>query len=387
MILAEFEMNFFEKLEVARRRFNFEPGYFRLSGNPLVYFLKQGNIIAHIIDRIKFRISPKFCITPDFPTHVDIESASNCQMKCPMCYTTYLEPEKKGIMKFDLYKKIIDQAVEGKSYSVKISWRGEPLLNNRILDMVKYAKESGIKEVAMLSNGELLSSKLAEQLVDAGLDWISFSADGMGEVYEKIRAPAKFHETVGKVAHMRAYRDKRKLKKPLIRVQSILSALEGDPDAFIRAWDGVADRVNCIADESRDFELAEMNHDPTYLGPTPWARITIAHDGKVHQCKVDYGRKKVMGDVNEQSIYKIWHGENFNSLRNAFKQNTALEDYSACNYCTDNVLTEERSMQVNGKELSLGKFKGVHDVVHEGQVISQSGRRSKAFPGVDKVPL
>tara|TARA_B100000686_G_scaffold74663_1_gene80571 strand:- start:2654 stop:3802 length:1149 start_codon:yes stop_codon:yes gene_type:complete len=372
-------MNVYDWLKVVNKRFRFEPGYYRLSGNPLVYFLQQGNIAAHIIDRIKFRIFPKFCITPRFPTHIDIESASNCQMKCPMCYTTYLESDKKGIMKFDLYQKIIDQAVAGKSYSVKISWRGEPLLNNRILDMVKYAKNSGIKEVAMLSNGELLTSELAEQLVDAGLDWISFSADGMGEVYEKIRAPAKFHETVGKVAYMKNYRDKKGLKKPLIRVQSILSAIKNDPDAFLKAWENVADRVNCIADEARDLELMEMNHDPEYLCPTPWARMTIAHDGKVHQCKVDYDRKNVMGDANKQSLYEIWHGESFNSLRSTFKQQTALKNYAACNLCTDNVLTEGRSIKINGQELQVRKFKGILDVVEDGQVVSQIERRSKAL--------
>jgi len=296
------------------KRFNFEPGYFRIAGNPVTYFLSQGNFFAHIKDRIKFRLYPKFKIVPQFPTHIDIESASNCQLKCPMCYTTYLEASKKGIMKFDLYKNIIDQAVAGKVYSVKISWRGEPLLNKRIVDMVSYAKQSGIKEVAMLSNGELLTPQLAENLVDVGLDWISFSADGTAETYDVIRAPAKFYETIEKVAYMRSYRDKKGLKKPLIRTQSVLSAFNNDPEGFLKAWKGVADRVNCIADEARDFELKEMYHDPAYLCPTPWARITIAHDGQVHQCKVDYGRKTVMGDVNNDSIYDIWHGDSFTSL-------------------------------------------------------------------------
>jgi len=370
-------MNVFERLKAAWKRFRSEPGYFRLSGNPFVYFMRQGNIIAHIIDRIKFRIFPKFCIIPDFPTHIDIESASNCQMNCPMCYTTYLEADKKGIMKFDLYQKIIDQAVAGNSYSVKISWRGEPLLNTRILDMVKYAKESGVKEVAMLSNGELLTPQLAEQLVDAGLDWISFSADGMREVYEKIRAPAKFHETVEKVAYMKNYRDKKGFKKPLIRVQSILSAIKNDPDAFIKAWNGVADRINCIADEARDFKNKEMYHDPLYLCPTPWARIAIAHDGKVHQCKVDYGGKFIMGDVNKKSIYEIWHGEKFSSLRKAFKRQTALMEFPACGYCSDNVVTEERSIMLDGKPLKVARFRGIADVVNEDQVTPQNGRRAK----------
>jgi len=281
-------------------------------------------------------------------------------------------------MKFDLFKKIIDQAVEGKVYSVKISWRGEPLLNNHIVDMVKYAKESGIKEVAMLSNGELLTSKIAEDLVDAGLDWISFSADGTAETFDVIRAPAKFHETVEKVAYMRQYRDKKNMTKPLIRTQSVLSAFNNDPDGFLKAWEGVADRVNCIADEARDFELKELYHDPSYLCPTPWARITIAHDGQVHQCKVDYGRKKVMGNVNKESIYDIWHGENFRALRKAFTNKTALMNYAACNYCSDNVVTEKRVVDVGDKTINAAKFKGIEDIVVEGGVLTQKDRRDKA---------
>jgi len=360
------------------KRFNFEPGYFRIAGNPVTYFLSQGNFFAHIKDRIKFRLYPKFKIVPQFPTHIDIESASNCQLKCPMCYTTYLEASKKGIMKFDLYKNIIDQAVAGKVYSVKISWRGEPLLNKRIVDMVSYAKQSGIKEVAMLSNGELLTPQLAENLVDAGLDWISFSADGTAETYDVIRAPAKFYETIEKVAYMRSYRDKKGLKKPLIRTQSVLSAFNNDPEGFLKAWKGVADRVNCIADEARDFELKEMYHDPAYLCPTPWARITIAHDGQVHQCKVDYGRKTVMGDVNNDSIYDIWHGDSFTSLREAFTKQTALMKYSACNYCSDNVVTEKRVVDVGDKKINVAKYKGIEDIVVGGGVVTQKGRREKS---------
>jgi wyosine [tRNA(Phe)-imidazoG37] synthetase (radical SAM superfamily) len=119
-------------------------------------------------------------------------------------------------------------------------------LNKRIVDMVSYAKQSGIKEVAMLSNGELLTPQLAENLVDAGLDWISFSADGTAETYDVIRAPAKFYETIEKVAYMRSYRDKKGLKKPLIRTQSVLSAFNNDSEGFLKAWKGVADRSTVL---------------------------------------------------------------------------------------------------------------------------------------------
>ena len=98
----------------------------------------------------------------------------------------------KGIMKWELYTRIIDEARELGVYSVKLSWRGEPLLNGRIVDMVRYAKSKGIKEVAFLTNAEFLNKKMAEELVDSGLDWLSVSADGVGAIYNEIRHPASF---------------------------------------------------------------------------------------------------------------------------------------------------------------------------------------------------
>lgn len=360
-----------------KKYFRLEDGYFKISGNPILYFLKQGNYFSHFIDRIKFRVFPRLHIVPRFPTHLDIESASNCQMKCPMCYTTYMEASKKGTMKYDLFTKIVDQALEGGVYSVKISWRGEPLLNKRIVDMVKYAKQSGIKEVAMLTNGERLTSKMAEELVDCGLDWISFSVDGQGEIYETIRAPAKFPETVEKITYLRKYREQKQKIKPLIRVQSIYSAIKDDPDAYIKVWDGIADRVNCIADESRDFELKEMMHDSEYNCPTPWARMTIGYDGRVHQCKVDYDRKQTMGDTNHQSLFDIWHGEAFSRLRKVFREHAALENFEACNLCSDNVVTEEKVIKAGGKLITSTLRKGIADLVENGQVVPQSVRRER----------
>ena len=33
-------------------------------------------------------------------------------MRCPMCWTTYLDENIKGIMKFELYKKIIEHLID-----------------------------------------------------------------------------------------------------------------------------------------------------------------------------------------------------------------------------------------------------------------------------------
>lgn len=346
------------------RYFRFEHDYFTVGGwrKDFIYFLKQGNVYAHIIDRIKFRIFPKLLIVADFPSHIDIEAASACQMRCPMCYTTYLPDELKGLMKWDLYTRIIDEAAARRVYSVKLSWRGEPLLNKRLVDMVKYAKDRGIKEVAFLTNAELLTHEISEKLVDAGLDWMSISADGVGEVYNEIRSPAIFEETVERVRYMRKYRDCKGLAKPLLRVQSIMSAVAKDSDAFTRAWDGVVDRINVISDQIRDFEnRTDLEYDPYYVCAKPWTRLNIAFDGRVHQCGADYAAKTTVGDCNTQSLYDIWHGEGNRRVREAFRRHTYLQDLPACRNCSMGLVQETE--EVNN--MTVLRYKSVPSIVDE----------------------
>lgn len=347
--------------------FRFEKDYFTVGGwrKELMYFLAQGNVAAHIVDRIKFRIFPKFLIVSNFPSHVDIEAASSCQMRCPMCYTTHMPEELKGVMKWEVYTKIVDECAQRGVYSIKLSWRGEPLLNKRIVDMVRYAKEKGIKEVAFLSNGELLTKEMAERLVDAGLDWLSISADGVGEVYNEIRAPAIFEETVAKVRYMREYRDSKGLTKPLLRVQSILSAVQHDSDAFYAAWEGVADKINLIADHIRDFENRDdLEYDRYYVCPKPWNRLNVAYDGRVHQCGADYSAKTIVGDVASESLHAIWHGEGNRKVREAFRRHTYLDDLPACRNCSYGLVQEKDQVNI-GEGMTVTRYKSVPKVVGE----------------------
>ena len=350
-----------------RNYFRFEPDYFTVGGwhKNLTYFLRQGNLTAHMIDRVKFRVFPKLMIVSDFPSHVDIEAASACQMRCPMCYTTHMSDHLKGIMKWDLYTKIVDQAAKLGVYSIKLSWRGEPMLNKHLVDMVVYAKKKGIKEVAFLTNAELLTKEKAEKLVDSGLDWMSVSADGVGEVYNEIRAPAIFEETIERVRYMKEYRDGKGQKKPLLRVQSIMSAVEQNPGAYEAAWQGIVDRVNIIADHIRDLQdRDDLEYDPYYVCSKPWNRLNIAYDGRIHQCGADYAAKTIVGDCNKESLHEIWHGEGNEAVRAAFRRHTYLDDLPACRQCSYGLVQETKKISA-GANMSVRSYKSVPDVVGE----------------------
>jgi radical SAM protein with 4Fe4S-binding SPASM domain len=368
-----------------RNYFRFENSYFTVGGwrKELAYFLRMGNLGAHLVDRVKFRIYPKLGIVADFPSHLDVESASACQMRCPMCYTTYMDDSLKGIMKWDVYTKIVDEAARLGVYSIKLSWRGEPLLNKRIVDMVKYAKGKGIKEVAFLSNAEFLTKEMAEALVDADLDWLSVSADGVGDIYNEIRRPAVFEETLERVAYMKRYRDSKGLTRPLLRVQSIMSAVENDPETYRSSWQNIVDRINVIADESRDFNEKNLQWDRYFVCPKPWQRMTIAYDGRVHQCISDYGAKKIIGDVNEQSLRQIWHGEKNEAVREAFRTHRYLEENEPCNLCSYGVITESSKLKGDG-QMYVRRYKEIKPVVFANEVTLKSPKPAKIRKSVQE---
>ncbi len=322
------------------------------------FFLARSNILDQFIDRIKWHIFPKFNYVINFPTHLEIESSYACQMKCPMCLRRRLPKcTTFGMMDFDLFKKIIDEAAQRGVYSIKLSWRGEPLLNPRIVDMVKYAKEKGIKDVAFLTNGERLTPELTEKLVDAGLDWISFSIDGVGEIYERIRWPSTFKGIVEKVTYMKEYRNKKGLKKPLIRIQGIWGAIQHNADEYFEIWNNLADKVSIIADQKRFDKPTDMPRDPNYVCFEPWRRLVIGWNGKIIQCVSDYEEFGTIGDVTKESLYEIWHGEKFNKIRENVK-NKKYMDNPACTMCYEPMYMYSKKIKLKDREMTINLYKG-----------------------------
>ena len=93
------------------------------------------------------------------PVKLWIETTSRCNLSCTLCPNKDLDGEQKGDMDLDLYKKIIDEAKDF-VYEVNLFHRGEPLLHPDIIDMIEYAKKSGLK-TRIHTNGVLLNEELS----------------------------------------------------------------------------------------------------------------------------------------------------------------------------------------------------------------------------------
>ena len=80
---------------------------------------------------------------------------------------------------------------------------GEPLRNPHLVEMVQAAKNAGC-EVVFPRTAPRLTPQVSKQLVEGGLDWISFSIDAVSaDLYQAIRRGARFDEVIENVSALR----------------------------------------------------------------------------------------------------------------------------------------------------------------------------------------
>jgi radical SAM protein with 4Fe4S-binding SPASM domain len=253
-------------------------------------------------------------LSGNFPLHVDIETANFCNLRCTMCAIDFTL-EKGKLISWDLVKQIID---EGASYglpSLKFNFRGEPLLHPELPRYVRYAKEKGILETQFNTNAMLLHGKMAEGLLDSGLDRMIVSMDGVtAETYNKIRVHGNFDRVLKNVQEFIRMRNERGLRNPMVRIQMVcMYDNQQDILAFIQYWRGIVDHIGLIRYRNPEGEMQSgqrIDLAPTQTIPCRqlWQRLMVTSDGRVLMCCGDHDAREVLGRLQEQSLKEIWDG-------------------------------------------------------------------------------
>ena len=200
------------------------------------------------------------------PFELQLAVASACNFKCTYCYQSdkkYLKKAKltKGIMDFELYKKIIDDLDEfpQKLKVIRLMREGEPLLNKRFADMVRYAKKKQPSvKVDTTTNASLLTPERSDDIIDAGLDKICISLQAINaETYKKIAGvDTDFDEILNNIKY---FCEHRKNCKVYIKVPDI-SVDESEKETFFRLFDKYADEmfIEYIHPAWPNFDLSHM---------------------------------------------------------------------------------------------------------------------------------
>lgn len=279
--------------------------------------------------------------TKYLPYRLWIEPTSVCNLKCIMCPNKDLEPNQVGMMDFGLFKKVIDEAKHF-VHDVNIHHRGESLLHRRLFDMIKYAKDNAIV-LKLHTNATALNEKNAKNLLECGLDFISFSFDGLDkETYERYRVGAQYEKTIKNIIGFLNLKKRLKKKKPFTVTELI--DYRGNDNAydlsklskFKRQFNGLP-LNRLVIREPHNFagniNLNTMNAKSTYSPCTfLWHSLVIFWNGDISPCTQDFHGEIILGNVRDSTIEEIFNGDKLVSLREKALKGD-VEHLSPCSAC------------------------------------------------------
>jgi MoaA/NifB/PqqE/SkfB family radical SAM enzyme len=251
---------------------------------------------------------------PSLPEIVQIESTNICNAKCVFCPRDEMH-RRQGIMTVDLFRKIVDECVELGITHVRMHNYGEAFIDKRLVEKIRYAKEKGIAEVGVISNGSLLTDDVVRGMIEAGLDAINISVDASGrEVFESTRIGLKYDKVIGNVERLVRIRSEMGRRRPKLILSFVRQNNSADEQAFIEHWKAIADKIH-ITDLHNWAGTLNTESDVTYPCYRPWLTFTVLWDGRVSLCCADFDGHTILGDLNTSTIKDVWNAEPFRLVR------------------------------------------------------------------------
>ena len=320
----EIKAGFFAKARNLYKKGGFNPGFYAY--------------------RYRFNAYPEKFKVWKYPLDIMAETSNICNLKCSMCYHSdkalpVAKTTKVPLMNMDTFKKIADECAKYRIPALKLSWRGEPLLNENFTEMIRYAKTKGILEVTSLTNATLMNENVCREIVNTKLDQLIISIDGFTkETYEKIRIGADYGTVLNNIKNLIAIRGKS--RKPFIRLQYTESDQnKHETSGFYDHWKNKVDEITISY--CQDFGSPEKNNPdniPTYefCCKQPFQRLAVMTDGTVCVCATDVMGSISIGNVHDTSLKDLWNCPKINEIRHQHKSGNYHLN-SMCRICAHNM--------------------------------------------------
>lgn len=271
------------------------------------------------------------------PFVVFLDPSDACNFKCRFCPTSDRSLMKSVSrpwqqMPFELFKKIIDDMAlfPQKIQVLRLYKDGEPLLNKKLADMVKYAKDANVaNKIDTTTNASLLTKEKGKALADAGLDQINISIYGVdSERYNSFSGVKIEFEKV--LSNVREFYENKKQCEMLVKINGDQLS-ERERELFLSYFGDYTDKIYIENTMScwPEFELRgiEVNNQKGIYGqeiievdtcPYPFYSFSINSDGVASVCFLDWGRKLIIGDARTESVPDIWDGKLMRAYRKMF---------------------------------------------------------------------
>lgn len=278
------------------------------------------------------------------PAAVSVEPTTRCNLRCPECPSglrQFSRPE--GSADTAAFERWIHQ-MKSTVIWLNLYFQGEPMLHGGFPEMIRVAKKAGMY-VMTSTNGHFLTREHCEQLIDAGLDRLVISLDGLDQAtYETYRKGGELSRVLAGVDTLCSLKQARGVSHPHLVIQSlILSSNEhqiNDIKHLIRRK-GV-DEIQLkraqfyqytagnplMPSRAEHRRYAETSAGVfTLKSSLPnhcrrmWFSAVLTWDGRMVPCCFDKDAAHVMGNVDEVDFREIWRGDSYRRFRNSIFKN------------------------------------------------------------------
>lgn len=251
-----------------------------------------------------------------------------CNFKCIYCGYSLgykkmnekysFEPQN---MTIETYKKVVDQIKKfpKKLKMLSLTGQGEPLINKNLPLMIKLAKDADIAErIEIITNASLLTKSMSDALIDAGLDTLRISLQGLSSrKYKEIcGADIDFDEFMNNIKYF--YNHK---KNTNLFVKTMDVSLEREEeDKFYKLFGDCTDRmyiekmlpaydgVKITKGMNVDYDRYGVKHEKRDVCPLPFFMLGVFPNGDVEPCDTLY-KPIILGNINENNLIEMWNGD------------------------------------------------------------------------------
>lgn len=294
-----------------------------------------------------------------YPSYIEIEVTTRCNLKCIMCEHTYWD-EPNSDMTFEEFKSIVDQFPRLKW--IGLTGIGESFINKDFMKILSYVKSKNVF-VELYDTFYFIDEKTARELIEMGVDKIFISIDAATkETYERIRVGSNFDRVMNNVRNL--IRLKKEMEAPFpvlsfhyivtklnlhemlqyielvnhlcngekigIQFTRMLHEFEETKDLFVEVPSEIVEAVERRGKELDipiNWNLDVPQDKPPIIRCIEWIMPFIFVTGHVIPCcagneanRRGFQKETSLGNVFEKPFREIWHGERYRKFRHMIRK-------------------------------------------------------------------
>ena len=263
----------------------------------------------------------------DKPLRVMIDPCDTCNFRCSFCFQSQYDFGKGSQMSIETFDRVAAQLAEfdGPINIIHLYGLGEPMINKNLPFFIKTLKARKLaKEVAVTSNGSLLTHEFSDSLIEAGLDRLSISLNGLSDEdfkrivgvtvsFEKIYKEIQYFYQHRKQCHLHV-----KINSECFHEEQHARFVElykdctdsMNIDHVVNEWSG----INIVGSAGNLYEGGSAQKPNICIDML--YEIVVHPGGEISPCNIDYKYKKQnLGNIFDSTIKEIWNSKRLHTLQ------------------------------------------------------------------------